>query len=61
MSGGCQDGRTMKAMVYQVPCELSVMPVPDPGPGPDEGRLLVSGRDRLLRDGPVGQKEALAP
>jgi len=61
MSGGCQEGRTMKAVVYQVPCGLVGTSVSDPEPGPGEGRLLVSGRDRLLRDGPDCLKEALAP
>jgi hypothetical protein len=27
----------MKAVVYQVPCELSVTPVPDPVAGPGRG------------------------
>jgi hypothetical protein len=46
-------------VVYQVPCELAVMSVPDPDPG--EGQLPVSGRDRLLRDGPAFLKGVLAP
>jgi hypothetical protein len=51
----------MKAVVYQVPCGLSVTPVPDLRAGLGEGRLLGSGRDRLPRDGQACLKEVLAP
>jgi hypothetical protein len=51
----------MKAVVYRVPCERAVTPVPDPEPGLAEERLTASGRDRGLRDGPACPKPALAP
>jgi hypothetical protein len=49
----------MKAVVYEVPCGLAVTPAPDPGPG--EGRLLASGRGRLLRDGSACLRAEAAP
>jgi hypothetical protein len=51
----------MKAVVYQVPGERAVTPVPDQEPSLGEGRLAASGRDRRLQDVLACPKPALAP
>jgi hypothetical protein len=51
----------MKAVVYEVSCGLAVTSAPDPEPGHGEGRPLVSGRDRLPRNGSACLKAAVEP